>query len=228
MTNNATAVIAISPNSRARPGSGVTLLEMGCIESAISRGANHGVKPIRRSNLSKGTPGHCPRILAELTDSGQPDPVGPLLPHGPNSSPVRGARHNVEDMRTRMKFRSPLGCGERKDGPRSSRGPTGSEIWTRARSDAPYHRQLERQLAFWLRLRDQSELALDWIHGPQIHGICGKAETQKPRAAVGESVIRSALALGGRRRMFRRVQNVQILVAIIIHVKMGRVLFLLS
>src|SRR5882724_10733334 len=72
--------------------------------------------------------GHCPRILAELTDSGQPDPVGPLLPHGPNSSPVRGARDSVEDMRTRMRFRSPLGCGERKDGPRSSGGPTGSDI----------------------------------------------------------------------------------------------------
>src|SRR5437868_317760 len=31
-----------------------------------------------------------------------------------------------------MRFRSPLGCGERKDGPRSSGGPTGPKFWPRA------------------------------------------------------------------------------------------------
>src|SRR5437868_10874629 len=82
-----------------------------------------------------GAPGRCPRILAERTDPGQPDPVGPLLPHGPNPSPVRRARDSVEDVRIRMRFRSPLGCGERKDGPRSSSGPTGLEIWAARRAD---------------------------------------------------------------------------------------------
>ena len=74
----------------------------------------------------------------------------------------------MEKMRIRMRFRSPLGCGERKDGPRSSGGPTGSDFWPRAapRLSKPQSQRLGKLLELDRRSAavDQSRRCLPSVH----------------------------------------------------------------